>query len=347
MLPMTMRELARLAGVSQATVSLALRNHPRISNETKARIVTLVKKHKYVVDGRVSELMRTIRVHSAEQLTGCLGLISLYPEEKPWQNVKRRPHLSRLHRSMVKRAGELGYRVEAFWVKNPEMTLKRLAQILEARGIRGLLSLGAPELEEEIPGDLRPFVIVTQGTSIATRLHRILGHWVHDTTLLLTTLKARGYRRPGLILQQHQDGRNAHIIAAMYLYFSRYDFDRLDIPILYAGSHVDQEAMGEWFDQHRPDVLVYYDHENHFRSIEIFLQNRKLIVPRDIGLAVLDATVQIDGVSGVHQNIEQMGVSAVEMVVSRLQQGETALPKFAKVESVEGTWIEGETLRLK
>jgi LacI family transcriptional regulator len=344
---MTMRELAVLAGVSQATVSLALRNHPRISVETRVRVAALVKKHHYVVDGRVAELMRTIRSHSPEQLTGCLGLISFYPEERPWQNVKRRPHLARMERSMVERADELGYRIEPFWIKNPAMNLKRLAQILEARGIKGLLSLGAPELEEEIPPELQPFVIVTQGTSIGTRLHRILGHWVHDTTLLLTTLKARGYRRPGLILQQHQDGRNAHIIAAMYLYFSRYDFDRLDIPLLYAGSFVDQDAMGEWFNKHRPDVILYYDHENHYRSIETFLRNRKLAVPRDIGLAVLDATVHIAGVSGVHQNIEQMGVSAVEMLVSRLQQGEAGLPKVAKVESVEGKWIEGETLRLK
>lgn len=344
---MTMRELAQLAGVSQATISLALRNHPRISVETKARVAALVKKHKYVVDGRVSELMRTIRTHSTDQLTGCLGLISLYPEEHPWLSLKRRPHLARLHRSMVKRAGELGYRVEPFWVRNPAMNLKRLSRILEARGILGLLSLGAPDLEEEIPPELRPFLIVTQGTSIATHLHRILGHWVHDTTLLLSTLKARGYRRPGLILQQHQDGRNAHIIAAMYLYFSRYEFDRLDIPILYAGSFVDQEALGQWYAQHRPDVIVYYDHENHYPSIETFLKKRKLAVPRDIGLAVLDATVHIDGITGVHQNIEQMGVSAVDMLVSRLQQGETGIPKVAKVESVEGTWIEGETLRRK
>jgi hypothetical protein len=35
------------------------------------------------------------------------------------------------------------------------------------------------------------------------------------------------------------------------------------------------------------------------------------------------------------------------MLVSRLQQGETGVPKVPKVESVEGTWIEGETLRPK
>jgi DNA-binding LacI/PurR family transcriptional regulator len=52
---MTTRELAKLAGVSSATVSLALRNHPRISAATKARVSRLVRKHNYVVDGRVTE----------------------------------------------------------------------------------------------------------------------------------------------------------------------------------------------------------------------------------------------------------------------------------------------------
>ena len=342
---MTMRELAREAGVSQATVSLALRNHPRISTATKVRVNRLVRVHKYVVDGRVSELMHSIRAHTSDKLTGCLGLISLYPEQFPWLAQKRRPHLARLHKSMVKRAGELGYRVEPFWVKNPDMSLRRLRGIMESRGIQGLLSLGAPDLEEEIPLELRQFVIVTQGASIATRLHRIVGHFVHDSTLLLSTLRARGYRRPGAVLQQHQDGRNAHMIAGMYLYYSRYIFDSLDIPILYAGVTVDDAALGHWFRKHRPDVIVYYDHENHFRPLDSFFKRNKLEVPRDIGLAVLDATVPIEGVSGVHQNIDQLGISAVDMIVSRLQQGESGIPKVAKVESVEGTWIEGTTLR--
>jgi len=58
---MTTRELARLAGVSSATVSLALRDHPRISKATKSRIVCLARNHGYVVDGRLSELMGCCR----------------------------------------------------------------------------------------------------------------------------------------------------------------------------------------------------------------------------------------------------------------------------------------------
>ncbi len=340
-----MRELAKLAGVSQATVSLALRNHPRISAATKAKVVRLVRKHKYVVDGRVSELMGSIRTHATNQLTGCLGLISLYPEEHPWLNINRHPHLALLHQCMVQRASELGYRIEPFWVKNPAMKLGRLRGIMESRGIQGLLSLGAPDLEEELPDELRRFVIVTQGASISTKLHRIVSHFSHNATLLLTTLKARGYRRPGAVLQQFQDGRNEHIVAGMYLYFSRYFFDRLTIPILYSGTTVDPVALGRWYRAHRPDVIIYADHSRHYEPIRGFLAEQQVCVPHDIGLAVLDASIHPTGISGVRQNVEQMAVSSVDMLVSRLQQGDTGLPKVPKVECVDGDWIEGTTLR--
>jgi LacI family transcriptional regulator len=342
---MTTRELARLAGVSSATVSLALRNHPRISAATKARIGRLVRKHNYVVDGRVTELMRAVRQHSVGELKGCLGLISLYPEERPWANRERPGHLARLQKSMVKRAGELGYRVENFWVCNPEMSHARLAAIIEARGIRGLLSLGAPELETVMPPELQRYVIVTQGASIPNKLHRVGSHFSHNATLLLEQLKARGYRRPGAVLQHYQDGRNAHVVAAMYLYFSKYVFDGLDIPILYAGATVEQAALGAWFGAHRPDVILYADHDKHYPSLQEFFKRKRIVIPRDLGLAVLDAAVHPEGISGVRQGVEQMGFSAVDMLVSRLQQGESGLPRVAKIEKVEGDWVESGTLR--
>jgi LacI family transcriptional regulator len=37
-MPVTIKELAQIAGVSHPTVSRALRNHPRIGKETRMRI---------------------------------------------------------------------------------------------------------------------------------------------------------------------------------------------------------------------------------------------------------------------------------------------------------------------
>jgi LacI family transcriptional regulator len=342
---MTMRELARLAGVTQATISLALRNHPRISTATKNRVARLAREHGYVLDGHLTELMRAIRTHAPDQLKGCLGLIALYPEEVPWREEHGRPYLTRLRRSMVQRARELGYRVESFWVNNPAMKVERLARIMEARGIHGLLSLGAAELEAEMPAELRRFVIVTQGASISTKLHRIVAHFAEDTTLVLTNLKARGYRRPGIVLQRYQDGRNGHIIAGMYLYFSCYVFGAQTPPIFYAEKAVDPSALDAWFQAHRPDVIVYYDYSVHHAGIEAFLKRRGLRAPEDIGLAVVSATVPPTNVTGVHQNMEQLGISAVDMLVGRLQQGETDWVSVPKIECVPGEWVEGKTLR--
>ncbi len=342
---MTTRELARLAGVSQATVSLALRNHPRISAATKARVTRLVKKHRYVVDGRVSELMRSIRTHAAGPLTGCLGLISLYPEERPWKPQGRSSHLIRLYKAMVRRAGELGYRIEPFWVKNPDMSCDRLGNIIAARGIQGLLSLGAHDLEEEIPDALRRFTIVTLGVSIPTRLHRIVSHFAHNASLLLMKLRERGYQRPGAVLRELQDGRNGHIVAGMYLYYARYIFGVRDIPILYSGETLEPAALDRWYGEYQPDVIIYSDHFVHYPALKMLCMHRRLAVPRDVGIAMLEAAVNPEGISGVRQNFEQMAISAVDMLVSRLQLGEIGMPKIPKVECVEGDWVEATTLR--
>lgn len=324
---------------------MAMRNHPRISAATKARIARLAQKHKYVVDGRVTELMRSIRQHAEGEPTSSVGLISLYPEARPWANRERYGHLARLHRSMIKRAGELGYRVEEFWVRNPEMSMARLATIIETRGIRGLLSLGAPELEDEIPSELQRFVIVTQGASIRTKLHRVGSHFAHNASLLMEQLKARGYQRPGAVLQEFQDGRNAHVMAAMYLYYSKYVFGGADLPIFYARTSVDQRELKTWYEAHRPDVVIYADHRKHYPSLQAFFRSQRISIPRDLGLAVLDAAAHPPGISGVRQAVEQMGLSAVDMLVSRLHQGESGLPRVAKIEKVEGDWVEGSTLR--
>jgi DNA-binding LacI/PurR family transcriptional regulator len=272
-------------------------------------------------------------------------LISLYPEARPWATRSRPGHLATLHRSMVRRAGELGYRVEEFWVRDPAMSPARLATIIQTRGIRGLLSLGAPELEDEIPEEMRRFVIVTQGASIRTKMHRVSSHFSHNATVLLEQLKARGYRRPGAVLQSFQDGRNAHVVAAMYLYFSKYVFGGIEIPIFYAEDSVDQGALKTWYRTHRPDVLIYADHRNHYASLQAFFKRERISIPRDLGLAVLDAAVHPPGISGVRQAVEQMGISGVDILVSRLQQGESGLPRVAKIEKVEGDWVESGTLR--
>jgi DNA-binding LacI/PurR family transcriptional regulator len=92
-------------------------------------------------------------------------------------------------------------------------------------------------------------------------------------------------------------------------------------------------------------VVIYADHRKHYPSLQAFFRSQRISIPRDLGLAVLDAAAHPPGISGVRQAVEQMGLSAVDMLVSRLHQGESGLPRVAKIEKVEGDWVEGSTLR--
>lgn len=341
---MTTRQLALLAKVSPATVSMALHNHPRVSVATRARIVRLARKFNYRVDGRIGELMRTIRAHSPSKPSGCLGLISLYPEERPWETPGRLS-LQNHYRGMVTRAAELGYRIEPFWVRQPDMRLSRLRTIIETRGIQGLLCLGGPNLEDPLPEELHSFAIVSVGVSLSTRLHRVVTHFAQNATRVLTVLKERGYRRPGAVLKSYEDGRTAHLIAAMYLYFSQYIYDQIDMPIFYSDLEINRPAFHRWFHRYRPDVIVYCEHSAFYPQVNAYFEQRGLRVPQDIGLASIDCSVHPDWLSGVRQHTEHLGVSAVDMLVGRVQQRDFGLPRIPKTEFVEGDWVEGRTLR--
>lgn len=65
--PATLRQIAREAGVSIATVSRALRQPDTVSHETRARIQTLVLRHRYVPDARAAGL--------SSRRTGLIGLL--------------------------------------------------------------------------------------------------------------------------------------------------------------------------------------------------------------------------------------------------------------------------------
>lgn len=65
--PVTLRQIAREAGVSIATVSRALRQPDAVSAETRARVLALVARHRYVPDALAASF--------SSRRTGLVGLI--------------------------------------------------------------------------------------------------------------------------------------------------------------------------------------------------------------------------------------------------------------------------------
>src|ERR1700733_13901887 len=71
----TIRVLAKIAGVSTATVSLALRNDPRIRPHVRKRIQKIAAKHNYRPNPVVASLIAQVRGRRRAPRQGTLGMV--------------------------------------------------------------------------------------------------------------------------------------------------------------------------------------------------------------------------------------------------------------------------------
>jgi LacI family transcriptional regulator len=246
---------------------------------------------------------------------------------------------------MVRRAEELGYRLEPLWLKEPGMTYQRIRAILEARGIEGMLCFGSPDLMQEFPVEFDRCAVVTQGLSIQTPLHRIINHAYRDTIEALVHLYRRGYRRPGLVLGQYEDLRGAHAHAAAYLGWCELNLGRgKDLPILRL-NELESLPLLKWHRRRRPDAIVIVHVPSALKELGAVLHGIGVKVPADLGVVVISPVIEGSGFSGVQENQLVMGQRAVELLVARIANRDFGTPEIPRIEMVEGHWIEGSSLR--
>lgn len=341
---MSVRSLARELGISRTAVSLALQNSTRVSAALREKVQRAAKAAGHVPNARLVALMSEVRRSSVPSFRGTIGLITLFPEERPWLELPPWAALGMVVRGAEERAAAHGYKLEQVWAKRPGQTVQRLRKILEARGIRGLLCLGSLDPEERFPDELREFAVVTFAASIPDRLHRVVSDFTHDGRRLFDELVARGYRRPGLVILISGDRRTDHLYSATFLSHQERRFAGKPVPVLRAEVW-DEVAFAEWFDAHEPDVVVLHEHFEYLAEVEAFLRKRRVKVPREVGLALLDKNPDRARYAGICQNPERMGAVLTEMLLGRLLLGDFGMPAHPKIELVQGEWNEGKTLR--
>lgn len=338
---MSLRRIAKLTGLSLATVSLALRDSDRISETTKKQVRAAASRLGYRRNMRVAEAMSQVRISRDNPTEGCLGVISFYDNERPWQQSLQ---LKRIYDGMVLRAEALGYRLEPLWLRAPGMARRRFCSILDARGIQGLLCLGSPNVGETFPAEFDHYAIVTQGWSIKTPLHRVVNHAFNDTWRLLDRLHEFGYRRPGLAIGHYEDVRGAHANISAYLGWC--DCMRgatFGVPVLRMEG-LDRDSLLTWLDHQRPDVVVLVHVHDVLTEFQHILRGHGIRVPGDLGVAVLSQNLDGLKFSGLQENQRAIGERAVELVVGRIMNRDFGIPTAPRIELVESLWSDGGSL---
>ncbi len=332
----TLETIAKKVGVSKVTVSLVLRGSRRISEEIREKVLKAAAELGYTPNPMVSALMVSLRAHRRTGRVFNLGFLTSFPTRDGWNKMAV---FHRYHAGALRRAEALGYGVEIHWARDPELSGPRLTQILEARGIPGVLIAPLPSGAPRLALDWSRFATVALGhTFKQAPTHRVTNHQFHTILTALDACLARGYRRIGLATTKGSDARVNHIWLAGFLSFqATHPTVRKLAP--FVGDPFTRESFLEWFRKTRPEVVVSAD----IMALE-WLREEKLRVPEDVAFVHIDWIPERGDIAAVDQRPEQIGEAAVDLLVEQINQNRRGSPSVPRTVLIEGVWRDGPTL---
>ncbi|MGF1485214.1 MAG: LacI family DNA-binding transcriptional regulator [Opitutales bacterium] len=339
----TMKAIAERAGVSQATVSLALQGNPRISEATRKQVVRLARRMGYHPDPGITHMNLYRWGRPAATPGSTVAYLTAYghvrAEHDGFPSVQQACWLG-----ATDEGTRLGYRLYHLDLNQYERP-EAVNRLLRSRGVRGLIVGPVRERRwaDGLDWDRFPAVAIEEG-AIELPIHVINADDFAGARLLCRKLLGRGYRRIGLSIQWDDliYGYPAERIAGLMHEIQRGDPAFTQVPLL--ESHFgDVEAVERWIKKHQPDCVVGTN-DGFFWNLQMNGHN----CPQDFGCAVLIHRPLPRGlidVSGIDRHARELGVAAMQFLDSRIRLNLTR-PKPSEIQKilVPPDWVEGQTL---
>jgi len=352
----TLADIAGKAGVHVTTVSLALRNHPRLPLATRERIQALAVKMGYAPDPVLRALVAYRGKMMPRRNPPTLAYLTNWNTRWGWKKVTAHPDF---YAGAGRKARELGFNLDHFWLREPDLTHSRLNSILCARGINGIIIAShMREVDAALHFDWARFSAVKiDYFPHQPELHNVTNDQCGIIRLAMRRVMALGYRRIGFVMHRGWDHSVDHLWSAGFLCEQQNlaVADRIPMLLFPDAKPVDawiNESKSEvvvppamfarWYAKYRPEVII---------SKAMFVQPRfaemKLRVPQDVAFADVFLGRFDGSMAGVRQNHETVGELAVEILAGQLQHNKFGVPEVPTTTFVEGTWFAGQSCPLR
>ncbi len=333
-----MRDVARVAGLSAATVSRALRDDPRITEATRLAVKAVAKQMGYRPHPLVQALMVQRRQHKARTFE-TLAVVTSHPEVMWRKKDVCRWYLGGLEEG----AARHGYRLEVFPLDAHRDDPARLAEVLRARGIRGVILAFSCDQTEAVEFPVDHFSVVGLSTYFSkTDVDRVHLNGFANVKLALRELRRRGYGRPALVVPERNNAIVGGFWTAAVLEEQRQRPDAECCPPLIVpdGTAARSEFL-RWFGAHRPDAILAYK-----LPVAEYLSVIGVRVPHEVGVAHLFGTeAERKNMAGINGQLDQVGAAAVDLLVQKLGLNAEGRPVYPRDLFITGTWAEGPTVR--
>lgn len=336
----SLRDIAKQVGVSHVTISLGLRNDPRIPPERCKQIQRAAERLGYRPDPMLSSLAVYRQAKRVAVIRSTMAWFNQWAKPKELRSFLE---FDAYWRGARESAERLGYRLDEFVLK-PDMTGPRLQKILTTRNVRGILipphrdGLNLPDFDWSL------FSIVRFGASVrAPRAHIVTSDQTKCATLAFTRMRERGYQRIGYVTSIRLEQNTEGFFRAGYLSSQDSLVPPLPSPLTPLvlnedASSADLPVLREWLNLASPDAII-----TSVSRVPRLLAEAGYKVPRDVAVAtlsVLDGNVD----SGIDQNSIEIGRVASSTLASLIHQNERGVPQTCRRILVEGTWVDGKSV---
>jgi LacI family transcriptional regulator/LacI family fructose operon transcriptional repressor len=331
-----MRDVARLAGVHQTTVSRALRNDPRIPEATRRKIERAAARLGYQPHPLVSALIALRRSRHPSRFPTTLAFIGWAGEPGNRYPVHQYTHKAHLEGATAA-AEQQGYHVEFFAVDSTGMTERRLNEILTTRGVPGILISSLPYGPGKFALDWNRYsTVAIEYTFTEPAFDRVVHDSYDGMRRIMTECRDRGLRRVGLALTAAGHERTEQLNSAAFWTEQRSDGTFAEVPPLSMPAW-DTAAFDEWIRTHRLQAIVTSNAL--LPDISAWCEANGRTVGGDLALFNVNADRK-GPLPGIDQDPYTIGAIATRMLIEKILRNERGIPTRRRTLLTQGSWVD-------
>ncbi len=321
-----LREIAAASGVCLMTVSLSLRNSPKISQATRERVRKIANDMGYQPDPEISRLMQRLRTSRTTRGATGLAIVDFYPR----LDFPELTYHSRIREGIVRRAGQLGFGVDQLKAAEYKFNLRHILNVIRNRGVEGLVlfpSVVAPLTLDPAADWSGLSVVATTNSILSPRFHCVVPHQFSNMMRLIESMRAHGHQKIGALLEESFDERTAHHFTAAMNWHGHGKRILIIPAALTPGQKSD--LLKAWLAKHSPDLIFAQSPESALSAIDR-LQGRKRPTIAALG------TPNDDQFSHLDEHPEVVGSAAVDLLAGMMYYHETGIPEHPRTTMIDG-----------
>lgn len=327
------RDIARLTGLSQGTVSLALRDSPLIAEKTKEEVHLAAQKLGYAPNPMVNALMAHVRQSGPIKSEGCLAVLVDFASKEEWFGFHEA--YREQYDAIVKRAALRGYRTECFFLRAPKMSSEQIDRILYNRGIPGII-LASPRKDELGPlkFNWERYAWIKSGYAWPNvPIDSVTANYRQHVELTFHSLRNAGFHRIGYCIHESMLERAncnwlvGHIIAQRRLP----ETERIPLFISNEGPN-HRKKFHQWLEKQKPEIIVGGQLEcewlnslkQHTFKPKFHTRYYRRWLPKS---------------AGVKENEQAIGESLADLLIEQIIHNKRGLPELPRQTVISGSWI--------